>query len=602
MSIRHRRPQRIGIRTRLGHLVEGDERQQLLVTGFFIVAIVAVILILVGAVALAWYNDNLRPLAHVGSVEIGPQILKDSVRLEGWRIARDESRITQAQIDGTLDANTAQLRLSALDQRTQDLSTTALDDLVDEVYQSQLAADEGISVSDADVNARIEDEVAAQEQRHILAVVVEPQMADATAGPSVTESRAALSEAQKALADIQAGRDWAEVAKQYGTDDKSKSGGDLGLLTQTSVADEGFGARLFELEVGGTTEIVRGDDGAYRIGKVTEIVPAGEEPGLRSGLDKAVSDQSLRDLLRYQIAAERLSDKITQEALQATPEQVRLAVIYIAGLYSGDTGATSEGEIDYSEIVFAPNDNLDTAPDLAADDPAWDTAKADADRTLADLKSVTDVEAMKTRFGQLASELSDDATSADDGSVGFVTRDIPPTAVADALFDGTWQENDLIGPIRGDAGYYVLLFHERRASAEDRVKAVQDALAQPGADFNAIAKELSDGPEKDDGGEIGWLTKDQLGTDIADTIFGLAPGQVSDPLELSGSDGHYIVKVEEKAVRALDADQVPTIRANAFGDWYATRRTEAETNGTITIAGTDLTGGDLIPGTDQGTP
>ncbi len=602
MSIRHSRPQRIGIRTRLGQLVEGDERQQLVVTGFFIAAIATVILILVGAVALAWYNDNLRPLAHVGSVEIGPQMLKDSVRLEGWRITRDESRITQAQIDGTLDANTAQLRLSALDQRTQDLSTTALDNLVDQVYQSQLAADEGISVSDADVSARIEDEVAGQEQRHILAVVVEPQMADATTGPSVTESRAALAEAQKALADIQAGRDWAEVAKQYGTDDKSKSGGDLGLLTQTSVVDEGFGARLFGLELGGTTEIVRGDDGAYRIGKVTEIVPAGEEPGLRSGLDNAVSDQSLRDLLRYQIAAERLSDKITQQALQETPEQVRLAVIYIAGLYSGDTGAASEGEIDYSEIVFAPNDNLDTAPDLPPDDPAWDAAKADADRTLADLNSVPDVEAMKARFGQLASELSDDATSADNGSVGFVTRDIPPTAVADALFDGTWQENDLIGPIRADAGYYVLLFHERRASAEERVKAVQDALAQPGADFNAIAKEYSDGPEKDDGGEIGWLTKDQLGTDIADTIFGLAPGQVSDPLELAGADGHYVVKVEDKAIRALDADQVPSIRANAFDDWYATRRTDAETNGTITIAGTDLTGGDLIPGTDQGTP
>ena len=56
----------------------------------------------------------------------------------------------------------------------------------------------------------------------------------------------------------------------------------------------------------------------------------------------------------------------------------------------------------------------------------------------------------------------------------------------------------------------MLLFHERRESVEQRVQAVTDALAEPGADFNEVARELSDGPEAADGGEVGWLTRDQL--------------------------------------------------------------------------------------------
>jgi parvulin-like peptidyl-prolyl isomerase len=113
--------------------------------------------------------------------------------------------------------------------------------------------------------------------------------------------------------------------------------------------------------------------------------------------------------------------------------------------------------------------------------------------------------------------------------------------------------------------------------------AVRAALAVPGADFNQVARELSEGPEKEDGGEIGWLTKDQLSTDIADTVFALTPGQVTDPpIELG--EGHYFIKCEEKAIRAYDPDQIPTVRANAFDEWYTEKRTAAGEDGTITRA------------------
>ena len=107
---------------------------------------------------------------------------------------------------------------------------------------------------------------------------------------------------------------------------------------------------------------------------------------------------------------------------------------------------------------------------------------------------------------------------------------------------------------------------------------------------------MSDGPEAEDGGEIGWLTRDQLSTDIADKVFALAAGQVSEPIELG--EGFYFIKAEEKAVRPLDPDQIPQIRATAFGNWYDEKKTAAEADGTIvrsgeeSVAPTDVVGGD----------
>jgi len=599
MSIRTRRQARPSLRTRLGRLVEGEERQAVVVTALFIGAIVLVVLALVGAIGLAWYNDNLRPLARVGSAEIVPQLLRDRVTFETWRIDRDDGRVTQALIDGEIDATTAAARHQALKNQRDALSTSGLEDLIDIIYQSQLATGEGITVSLSDVDARLANEYAGVEQRHVLEIEIKPDAADADAGPTVTERQAALAKAQEALAQLDAGADWATVARQYSNALSAPAGGDLGLVKPNRISDLEFLKALFDLDLSGTTQIVRGDDGTYRIGRVTEIVPAGEELGLRDGLLSRMPEANVRQLLTFEAGAEALYNKITNDALAETPEQARIAVIYIEGLTGDDPGAV-EGEIDYSEIVFAPGGELETAPDLPAEDPAWTTALADAQATFDELKAITDVEQRKTRFAEIAAEKSDSDTGLDGGAVGFVTRDLPPTAVGDALFDGTFVDGDIVGaaPVRGDAAYYVLMFLERRSSPEARIQAVKDALAAPGADFNAVALDLGEGPEKDDGGEIGWLTKDQLSEEIGDAVFSLTVGQVTDPpVELG--EGHYFIKLEEKATRALDADQVPSIRANAFQTWYREKKTAAETDGTIVRAGeadvTDgLTDGDLL--------
>ncbi|MEP7378146.1 MAG: peptidylprolyl isomerase [Chloroflexota bacterium] len=603
MTFHPRREVRLGVGARLRRLFEGEERQQATVTVLFIGAIVLVILALVGGVGLAWYNDNLRPLAKVGSAEIGPQLMRDRVAFETWRIGRDQDRVTLALQNNEIDSTTASSRIDALNQQLNGLSTSGLDDLIDIVYQSQLATDQGITVGDDQVNTLLDEEVAGVERRHMWEIVVKPVAADAAAGPTQSEQKVALDKAQAALDAINAGGDWATIAHQYSTGDSEPAGGDLGIATANKISDLEFQKELFELPLNGTTGIVKGGDGYYRIGRVTEIDPAGEQPGLRDQLFTRLPESSVRTLLTYESGAGQLHDKITNDALAATPEQVRLAVIYIEG-EAPDPSASpdpiaAQGEVDYSEIVFAPGDNLDTASDLPADDPAWTKAQTDAQVIYDQLKAITDPEQRKTNFAELAKNNSDSDTGQDGGSVGFVTRDSPPTAVGDALFTGTFTSGDLVGtgPIRGDDAYYVLLFNVKRASVTDRIQAVKDALAAPGADFNAIAGQLSEGPEKKDNGEIGWLTKDQLSSDIVDKVFALAVGQVSDLIPLGG--GQYFVKVEDRLVRPLDPDQIPNIRGTAFSTWYSDKLTAAEADGTITRADGQTSGGNLNDGSLQ---
>jgi parvulin-like peptidyl-prolyl isomerase len=596
MTIRTRRPERVGVRARLGRLVETEERQQATVTILFIATIAVVALILLGAIGVGWYNENLRALGKVGSVEIGPAMLRDKVRLETYRINRDEGRVTQAQIAGQLTADEADAKNQALQTRSSNLATTALDTLVDSIYQSQLAPDNGVSVADTDIQAAYEQEISDPEQRHVYITAIAPQAADEAAGPTAGERSAARDKANQALADLQAGKDFGQVAQTYGTDDKSRAGGDYGTVAQIAIGDETLGDELFKLPPGGTTAVVLGDDGTYRIGRVTDVVPGAESTSLKNQLLENVPEQDVKQLLGYEVAAQRLQDKIVGDALAATPEQAKLAVIYIAGLASGDTN-TTDGEIDYYQMVFAPNKNPETAPDLAADDPAWTEAKTRAETTIATFQAITDVEQRMSAFQDTATKESDDETSQDGGHVEYTTRDIPPQEVSDALWNGTHVKGDLLGPIKGDTGYYILMYNDKRASAQERVQQVKDALAQPNADFAALAKQYSDGPEKNEGGEIGWFTREALSSEIADKVFGLSVGQVSDPIELG--QGQYFIKLEDKQNRPLDADQQAITRQSAFSTWYEALKTQATTDGTITTITPLSSGDDLTTGGDQ---
>jgi parvulin-like peptidyl-prolyl isomerase len=584
-------------RPRRSTYTHSEDRQQFLVTAMFLGVIALVVLILVGAVVLWYYNENLRPLANVGGVEMRPELPRARAALLQERLDREERRVREAQTRGEIDAATMRQRLEQLRNESSQISTLAVEGLIDLIYQSQLAEDRGITVADADIDARMADDMSTVEQRRVQAIFVEPEQADETEGPTLAERRAAVARAEEALAAVESGRPWAEVAAEYSTDASAEAGGEFGVVNASATVDPAWAEALFDVPEGGTTPIVAGSDGIYRIGRVTEILPRQDDPVFRSRLLDRISLEQYRQFLGYEVASDRLRDEIVGEATGGTIEQVRIAHIYIEGTQPTGDEEADEGEIRYSEILYAPGDDVVEAPDLPADDPLWAAAEAEAAETYAELSAITDADELAERFAEIARAESDSALSAEDGGdAGFNTRGLLPENVGNTLFDEEHEPGDLIEPIRDDAGYYILLFQERRAPAAQRLQEVQDALAQPDADFAALADQYSDSEEADEGGELGWFSREMLNPEIVDRLFGLEAGGVSEAIELG--NGHHFFKVLEKTQRAIDPDQMALIRSNAFERWYGPLKEQAEDDGVI-VRGEALQEQDFEPGFDQ---
>ena len=89
-------------------------------------------------------------------------------------------------------------------------------------------------------------------------------------------------------------------------------------------------------------------------------------------------------------------------------------------------------------------------------------------------------------------------------------------------------------------------------------KQAKDALAKlkkPPADFGAIAKESSKGPEAPNGGDLGWITRGRMTPEFDNVAFALEPNKLSEVVETKL--GYEIIKVfEKKTERVRPVDEV----------------------------------------------
>jgi len=104
----------------------------------------------------------------------------------------------------------------------------------------------------------------------------------------------------------------------------------------------------------------------------------------------------------------------------------------------------------------------------------------------------------------------------------------------------------------------------------------EEALAkvQAGTDFGEIAKQYSDGPTRDKGGELGAIHKGDLAPEIEGPAFSLPPGGVS-PL-IHTAAGWNIIKVEQVRTETVApyAEVRDTIRNQLFQEKFETKRKE----------------------------
>ncbi len=486
---------------------------------------------------------------------------------------------------GQLDSATEQQEVSQLEQSRSTLPNSALQGLIDDALLAQVAAPLDITITSADIDAQVQKDATSPEQRRATVLTFQPSVDVVTGLPSDAQKAAAMAKAQKALTDLQAGKDINAVAKDDSADDTGAQ--DYGYITSQDTSDDpNLVQAIFALPKAGYTDVVTGQDGYYRVAQVTDVRPAVPDTTFQSTLTQYTTLDAYRAAVKGEILQDRVTAKITADALASDVQQVRGAEIQLATSTDQSTGASDAtvAKVDVMHILYSPNGDASAASTLDPNDPAWAAAKAKADATAAKLKAITDLPTRRAQFQALAkTDSSDTGSGASGGELGFQTEASFVPEFGGAIFNGSHTYGEIIGPIKSQYGYHVIFWEALHAPAATRIDDLANQLKQhqAGVTFQSLAIADSDAPDASQGGDIGWIAKGQSADYRTEqALFGLQPGGVSSPVQLS--DGFYLYTVTAVEQRTPFGAQVSSIRANAFTDWYQPQKDAAGANHTIT--------------------
>lgn len=108
--------------------------------------------------------------------------------------------------------------------------------------------------------------------------------------------------------------------------------------------------------------------------------------------------------------------------------------------------------------------------------------------------------------------------------------------------------------------------------SKTKIQQAQKEL-ESGTDFAKVAADFSDGVSKENGGELGWVTKDQVVPELQDALFGSKPLEKDSIIE--SSIGFHIVEIENRKKEnnedVLQLRQI-FVAKNVFADWLETQK------------------------------
>jgi parvulin-like peptidyl-prolyl isomerase len=338
----------------------------------FGVAVVVALLILVAVGVTTWYGSHLAPAASVAGQTITKDQFAERAAVEQFRLQQAANRINADVAAGRLTNSAAQARLSAINSALDPTTfvSTVLEKLIDGSIQAKLATDEGIAVTDPQIDQRIVDDKTRKEERHIWLLAVEPTVDTGAAVPTDAQKADAKKKADDALAQIKAGKSFEDVAKSVSTDPSKSAGGDLGWIDDTATEDPAWQEALFKLDANGVTDVIEGADGTYRIGRVSEIAPAEVDPAWDQKLsDAKISQTAYRDAIRAEAVRGALEDKVVADASKSGPQRD------VSELYIPESQTLGEKAIKVRHILFSPKDDPQNASTVPDSDPTWTQAQ-----------------------------------------------------------------------------------------------------------------------------------------------------------------------------------------------------------------------------------
>jgi len=533
----------------------------LLNIGFGLTVVAALLLLLIAG-GVAWYGDHLSAAATVNGQTITKDAYAKQLAINAFRVDYQSRRIRTLLAAGQMRTADATARQSLLDQRTQQADTIALEQLIDGQVQAELAAKQGVTVTPADVDARLAEEATTPEMRHAWMIEVKPEIPAGASVASDTTKAAAKAKADAALADLKAGKDWTEVAKAVSTDASKDQGGDLGFVDKSATLDPAFSVAIQAAAKDTPTDVIEGADGTYRIGRVTEIAAPVVDATLADQVKSAgISMDDFRAALGRDVTRTRLSDAITAPYLVAGPQR-QTSEIYMAE----SSSETADGAVKVRHILYSPNGDASKASTVAADDPAWAVAEAAAKATYEKLK------ADPSLFDSIARAESDETSAATTGGKlpYFAPVDSIDSSFAAAIFKGGFQPGELLEPVKSAFGWHVVQVMHYPTDAEWSAKLIADINAGKQT-FADAARDNSDLANAAQGGDMGWVVKGLEPAEVEKAIFAAPIGKVSDPLVVAG-DGTYIFLVNKEEARTPDANQIAQLNATVFPNWYSVQK------------------------------
>lgn len=541
-----------------------DRRSRLMNLGF-VVAIATSILILLGYAGWSFYDDHFGAAAKVDGTVITKDQLRTRLAIETFRISYTESRIRTMQLSGLVSEASATSQLQFLEQRKTSLPSIALERLIDIVIQGKLATANGVSVSEADIDAQLKVEATTPEERHSWAIEVTPASDPITGKPGDAEKAAAKATADKALADLKAGKSWDDIAKTASTATTAAQNGDLGWLPQDSGYDAPFMTALYAGTEGQPTAVILGDDGAYRIGRYTEVRAASVDDAYQSQIeDGQIKIADYRVAVRADLIRKGLDAKVVADLSEPALQRHVVQILELA------SPSTPDG-VKVRHILIAPKHDPAGAASLPLTDPAWKTAEDEA-KTLYD-QLVKD----PTQFDKLARAKSDEGSAKSTGgklpfydATSAIDKDF-----AAQIFGAGLKPGQLLPPFRSAFGWHVVQFMRPYGTGEEAwLKGIRDQ-AIAGADFAQLARDQGDGPETASDGDIGWVARGQLGDLKEVPIFAAAVGGVSDVVSIP-NEGSYLWKVLAEEMRSPTKEQIAIFKNSGFTNWYSAEKAKAK--------------------------
>jgi peptidyl-prolyl cis-trans isomerase SurA len=180
-------------------------------------------------------------------------------------------------------------------------------------------------------------------------------------------------------------------------------------------------------------------------------------------------------------------------------------------------------------------------------------------------------------FSELARAESDDRSAKNNGGrIGYVTALFPKGFYELEKAAYSSPVGELQGPIRTDAGYHLLMVHDRRpargeveaahillrtgedkdaAAVKTRIDSIYQALEQ-GANFEALARELSeDSRSASKGGYIGFFGINTYSSDFEEAVFALeADSAYTEPVKTSVG-WHIIRRISRRGIQPYNIEK-----------------------------------------------